>query len=277
MLLSCNSYTGDSVFVMRGRRLAAITSTLVKRHEWRLAVKVIVLRVRLVKGKPPMGDVRLPVNGGAVYLARETMAIDFETFLEMYVDVVFRPECRERFVYDFGAHKGYFAAWALGQGAVGVASYEPQSQNFHYLTQAHDTHSRRDAWSIHRMAGGAFEGVADLYLSSESWAHSMYASLAQSTSTEQVPVTTLSAALAANADRSEGADVVIKANVEGAVADILMSASPEEFMRVVEIWFDYETGSPYQVDDLLEYLGSCGLTEVEKPSDRHFTVRRVRA
>ena len=120
--------------------------TLVGRHDIKPSGREQLLKVhaKLLLHRKVERDVMVNVQGGAVFLAADTARIDLETLKLMYVWRAFNADCRDRVVLDIGAHKGYFAAWALGRGARAVVSCEPQSQNFKYLglAQQHNSASR---------------------------------------------------------------------------------------------------------------------------------------
>ncbi len=107
-----------------------VIRTLAARGELGLALRLIVLDVLIATGHAPTRPVRLPVRGGAVFLGGRSLPIDLETLLLMYVRGVFDAGYAGRVVLDVGAHKGYYAARALGSGAVAVFCYEPESENF---------------------------------------------------------------------------------------------------------------------------------------------------
>jgi len=71
-----------------------------------------------------------------VFLSAETLKADLDTFTEIYLLRVYPPPEQGAVVIDIGAHKGYYATWALANGAAAVISYEPQSANFEALELA---------------------------------------------------------------------------------------------------------------------------------------------
>ncbi|MGD9703649.1 MAG: FkbM family methyltransferase [Acidimicrobiia bacterium] len=254
----------DATRVITGaRHLTVRTRCQLLLVQWRVLLKLPGKRARSIS-----------VPGGSVYIAAETMAIDLAVFVEIWIDRIFPTDCNGRLVIDVGAHKGYFGARALADGALAVVSCEPQSQNFSLLERARRANHRHDCWTIERVAIGSAEGSAQLYVSAESWAHSIHRSMVDSTASEEVAMTTLAAVLRRATADSPDADVVLKVNVEGAAADVLMPATSEDLEHVLEIHLDHEPGSPYSLDDLLGHLASVGLDHVTRSAERLFVITR---
>ena len=64
-------------------------------------------------------------------IGSDNVHVDLQTFAEIFVLREYAPlDVRSAHVLDLGAHKGYFAAWALRRGAAFVSSYEPHPKNF---------------------------------------------------------------------------------------------------------------------------------------------------
>ena len=70
-------------------------------------------------------------------MGRRSAYVDVLTVLDVWNVEMFPAECRGRIVLDVGAHKGYFGAWALSQGAALVVSCEPERSNFARLSRAY--------------------------------------------------------------------------------------------------------------------------------------------
>jgi FkbM family methyltransferase len=256
-------------------RLNGPVAQLLRRGEVHLAVQVLrARRLRSLHRDTP-DTLELHIRGGNALLASRTLAIDLLTFEKVYASDVFPADCRSRVVLDVGAHKGYFGLWALAHGASGVLSYEPQSQNYTYLERTRDENSRKKDWFTFRAAVGRQVGTARLYVSQESWAHSMYSDLAGSTDFEEVEMTSLSDVLSFAADRWPGSRVVMKVNVEGAAADVFLSASAHEYASVESVHFDQEPGSPYDTGELINFLASAGLDKVTVQQGRYYLVQRT--
>ena len=112
------------------------------------------------------GPITLWLSPGSAYR-------DYVTLYGALVDQHFKLDTPSAAVLDVGAHCGYYAAQAFLHGACAVDSYEPEAANYTMLERAHSSSSARDRWQIQHCAIGAADGEADLFISSESWSHSM--------------------------------------------------------------------------------------------------------
>jgi FkbM family methyltransferase len=239
-------------------------------------------------------DFRLVLPGGPVYLSRDSFYIDALVLDYLWNGHVFGASCKDRVVLDLGAHKGYFGAWALKQGASFVISCEPESNNFRVLERIRSDNTRSDDWEVMRVAVGAHPGEVSLFISPESWAHSIYEELVDAASqtrsapwrdylgsggvehsVETVPMVTLATVLERAFENRPGEPIVIKANVEGAAGPILMAATAAELAPVVEVHVDYEAGSPYDIAELLDHLAAAGLGEVREVDEKRWVISRA--
>lgn len=237
-------------------------------------LRLLTVAPRLLGSSTRGPDVSVPLLGGPVFLGGESLYIDALTLNYLWGEGVFSTDWRDRVVVDLGAHKGYFGAWALANGATFVLSCEPSSSNFARLERARRDNVRSAAWDVQRVAVGRTEGVASLHVSSESWGHSIQAGMVDSVSKEQVRVVTLAGLLQQLDPALRDLDIVLKVNVEGSAADILAPAPAEVLHQVVEIHLDHEPGSPYDLDHLLHHLAQQGLDSVERLREKIYVVRR---
>jgi len=212
--------------------------------------------------------------GGPVFLGGESLYVDAMTLGYVWGERVFAPTCHERVVVDIGAHKGYFGAWALANGAVHVHSVEPSSANYRRLEKAQGAHRRSQSWTTERSAVGDAAGMVSLFVSAESWAHSVQAGMVEAVGVERVEMVTLADVLSRLAEDHPDRDYVLKINVEGSAGSILLAASPSDLQRVMEIHMDHEPGSPYDPEDVFRHLSEAGLDDVEPVSDKIFVIRR---
>jgi len=240
-------------------------------------------------------DIRLTLPGGPVYLSRDSLYIDALVLDYLWNGHVFGASCQDRVVLDLGAHKGYFGAWALKHGACYVISCEPESNNFRVLERIRTDNLRSDDWEVMRVAVGAHAGEVSLFVSPESWAHSVYEELVDATrqtrstswtdylegsggvqhSVETVPMVTLATVLESASKNRPGRPVVVKANVEGCAGPLLMAATAAELAPVVEVHVDYEPGSPYDIAELLDHLAAAGLDAVQNVDEKRWKVSRA--
>jgi FkbM family methyltransferase len=229
----------------------------------------------MLANKPPHDDIPVVLPGGTVFLGRDSYDIDALTLGYVWGRRAFPVVCRDRIVLDLGGHKGYFGAWALAQGAVRVYSFEPQSGNHALLTRARDSNVRASAWHCERTAVGESSGTVKLFVSAESWAHSLHGGMIDAVAVEEVPMVTLPELLRRISGNHPAVPVGLKINVEGGAGDILFPATPEDLASVLEIVLDHEPGSPYDITKLLDHLAAAGLGDVTSVRGKLFTIRRT--
>jgi FkbM family methyltransferase len=209
-----------------------------------------------------------------VYIGRDTSYIDTLVLHYIWNEHVFSTNCLDRVVIDLGAHKGYFGAWALQHDALSVISCEPQSDNFRILERTRAANMRSSDWELMRVAVGANAGTVSLFVSPESWAHSVYEDMVDAVSVERVEMVPLATLLAHAVEKWPDHPIVIKVNAEGSAGPILMAVTAAQLAPVVEVQFDHELGSPYDLDELLRHLAASGLGEQSCDGDKLWRVRR---
>jgi FkbM family methyltransferase len=242
----------------------------------RARVQLLYTSLRLAADRPPRHDLVVALPGGPVILGRESFGIDALTLAYVWVQHAFPMAGHGRVVVDLGAHKGYFSAWTLAQGAVHVYSYEPQSDNFDAMMRARMQNSRPGAWTCVQAAVGRAPGTAKLFVTEESWAHSLHGEMVDSISVEEVPMVTLHQVLSHATSHHPGVDVALKANVEGSAGDVLFPAGVEDLAPIVQVNLDHEPGSPYDISTLLAHLANAGLDDVHRVNRKLYMIRRRR-
>jgi FkbM family methyltransferase len=240
----------------------------------RARLRLMGLTPWLLSRRPAKRDVAVPVTGGAVFLGDESLFVDAKTLGYVWNERVFAAACGGRLVLDIGAHKGYFAAWALANGAAYVHSVEPESGNFARLERARQSSAHAGRWSAQRAAIGDANRTVSLFVSNESWAHSIQDGMVDAVSEQTVPMVLLADVLQVLTKEHGGLDVVLKLNVEGSVGSIILPTVPADLERVVEVHLDHEPGSPYELESVLNHLASAGLDRVETVRDKIFLIRR---
>jgi FkbM family methyltransferase len=210
---------------------------------------------------------------GTVFVDGKTSVIDLRTFAQVFLDQVYSGlEFRDCAVIDIGAHKGYFAAYAVLRGAKAVICYEPEDSNFRALSLfAETTEGPERVVELHQEAGGD-DGEAQLYVSSESWCHSTIARPdLKYSKTINVPSRSLSTILLEARKRFTEDDIILKIDAEGAECPLLLNAAVEVLSEVREIIFEFHTFSHCLLQDLVERLSSFGFEyiAVVKQADLH--------
>jgi FkbM family methyltransferase len=159
-------------------------------------------------------------------------------------------------------------------GAAHVHSVEPSTDNFTRLERTRAAHTGRSSWTSEKAAVGDSHGEVDLYLSADSWAHSLHADMVDAVTVESVRMVPLTDVLGRLVAEHAGIPVILKINVEGSVGSILLPADDSALSAVAEVCFDHEPGSPYPVSHVLDHLAAVGLDDVESAHGKIFRVRR---
>lgn len=204
------------------RRRAATVSRTLRRTQLPLRCRLDLLGLALLE-RTPFGEAfALHLPPGPVFLARATLGIDRRQFDYIFEGRHYEIDYKGAAVLDIGAHKGYFAAYALSRGAAAITSFEPESQNFRFLRESAARARRRGVrWEARKEAIGAAAGDTDLFVSVESWSHSVVVRPDPGPGEgrrERVQVVALEPLLTAHTSGR----LIVKLNVEGAECDIVL-------------------------------------------------------
>jgi FkbM family methyltransferase len=205
--------------VVTKRHLSEINGSSGLSVRGRARLQALLLR-ELVLG--PTSFARVPVGDALVEIGNgHEFPVDWKAFVEVFGEQPYAGEYADASVLDVGAHKGYFGAYALAQGASFVASFEPAAVNFAALSRS--AARLRGRWVARNAALGAAAGTQTLRLDRTSWAHSLV-EVERPAGELPVSVVTLGHALA---ELPQGASrTIVKIDAEGSECDILRSAGP---------------------------------------------------
>ena len=208
----------------------------------------------------PSKEYQLHLGGGRLYFGAESLIADQRAFDEIFVETCYPADYRRAVVVDVGAHKGYYGAYALLNGATAVLSYEPERSNFSYL-EACATSFRLHGltWRTFHFAVGSRADQSELYVSNESWCHTLVALPGlEQVSVQTVGLTAMSTILkeakCLPADR-----VVVKVDAEGSECDIVLGTPPAEWRVVDEMFVEVHTFAPCSAKEIVEHLQTAGL------------------
>ena len=206
-----------------------------------------------------------PVRLGpaTVWLSHDDYEIDWASFAFVAVDDAYAADYRDRVVVDIGAHKGYYAAYALLNGARAVVSYEPEQENFALLERAAAAARRRGCdWRARRCAVGFEAGEAELHVMGASWGHALHPPEAFSRheiGRERVRVEALDDVLDDAAELAGGAHVTVKVNIEGEECPTVLRTPPSAWEGIDELFVETHPWAPCGADDLAGHLAPAGL------------------
>ena len=204
-------------------------------------------------------SIRLPI--GEIFTDGQNVAIDFQVLGQVLLDEVYSEvQVRGKVVVDLGAHKGYFAAYALMAGAKAVFSFEPEPTNFACLCRFAETaRLRGKIIEVNQAAAGAVDGELTLYTSSESWRHTTIAGQSEVSGGKlQVPCISLSSILANVRKRFPEEPTVLKVDAEGAECAILLRAPEECFASIREVVFEYHSFADCSLESILARIRVFG-------------------
>lgn len=196
---------------------------------------------------------------GTLYFGRESFSVDRVAYFGIFLEGWYRANYRGATVVDVGAHKGYYAAFALLEGAAEVRSYEPESANFALLERAAATYDR--PWLVTRAAVGSSSGEAKLHVSAESAGHSLFleqrAGSRRTLGSESVAVVAMNDVL--NEASCAGNPVIVKIDAEGSECEIVLGTPVDAWRGVDLVFLEVHHFAPCSTSEIVEHLRSSGL------------------
>jgi len=228
-------------------------------------LRVLLSRRDKIKSLFP---IRLPA--GKAFVDGQNAAADFQVLAQVFLDEVYgKLEFQDRIVIDVGAHKGYFAAYALISGAKAVLSYEPEVVNFSCLARfAGSAKLHGQAIQISQAAVSDTDGEVALYLSPESWAHSILQGQGLSPKNSlRVRSYSLASILRKAEKEFLGRELILKIDAEGVECPLLLNTPAECFAAVKEVVFEYHVFSGCDLRIILDRLQSLGFEYVASIRD----------
>jgi FkbM family methyltransferase len=238
-----------------------------------------VLRVVWARRKKERTYRSIRLHVGKIFVDGQDAVIDFQVLGQVLLDEVYSEvDMRDKVVVDLGAHKGYFAAYALTVGAKAVFSYEPEPTNFACLSRFADTarlHGK--IIEVIQAAAAAADGKLTLYRSDESWRHTTIAGQREGSGGRlQVPCHSLSSILAHVRNRFPEENLILKVDAEGAECPILLRAPEECFASIREVVFEYHAFAGCGLQAILTRIEGLGFEYAAcvKEGDLHVLRRR---
>ena len=236
-----------------------------------------VLRLELLRRVRPRSAYALPFGPATVHLSHDDYEVDWKSLAFVAVDEAYAGHYEGAVVVDVGAHKGYYAAYALLRSARAVVSYEPETANFALLELAAAAfRDRGGEWSTRRCAIGAARGEAELHVMGASWGHALHPPerfAEHEVGVERVRVEALADVLADAIDRSRGARVIVKVNIEGEECATILGTPDTVWQGIDELYVETHPWATCGADELAAHLAPAGLTRIESA---HAAVLRLR-
>jgi FkbM family methyltransferase len=234
-----------------------------------------LLRLELARRVRPRADYALPLGASTVFLSSDDFEIDWASLAFVAVDEAYAGDYRGAVVVDIGAHKGYYGAYALEQGARAVVSYEPETANYGLLARA--AAASRSRWDTHHAAVGAERGEAELHVMGASWGHALHppdAFARYEVGVERVRVEPLADVLAEAVVLAEGARVIVKVNIEGAECPAILGTPPSAWEGIDELYVETHPWAECGAGELAGHLTNAELISGESPHPAVLRLRR---
>lgn len=226
-----------------------------------------LLRLELARRIRARAAYALSHGASTIYLSHDDYEIDWASFAFVAVDEAYAGDYRGAIVVDVGAHKGYYAAYALARGAREVVSYEPETANFALLDRAASAaREQGNAWHTRRCAVGAAPGEAELHVMAGSWGHALHppdAFAVHETGVERVRVDALADVLAEVVARAGGARVIVKVNIEGEECTMILGTHRSAWEGIDELYVETHPWAPCGAAELFAHLAGAGFTRTE--------------
>jgi FkbM family methyltransferase len=237
-----------------------------------------LLGVELARRVRPRPTYTLRLDGATIHLSHEDFEIDWASLAFVALDEAYRGDYRGAVVVDIGAHKGYYAAYALARGARAVVSYEPETANFALLERAAATSG--GSWSTRQCAVGAARGEAQLHVMGASWGHALHPPAAftkHETGIERVRVEALADVLADAVGLAGGARVIVKVNIEGEECATILATAASAWEVVDELFVETHPWASCGADELARHLEEAGLARAESAHPAVLRLQRAAA
>lgn len=234
---------------------------------WRARFQLlyIALKKRIVSSE------EFKVNLGLckIFLSGKDTSTDISTLWGIFVEAFYATDYHKCLVFDIGAHKGYYGAYALLQGAKEVYSFEPENENFESLSRAAKsfrslTHQK---WVVKKSAIGSTNGTIALYVTDRSWSHSMFIHKEAEILRKEIVSMKAFAQVLSQILESKRERIIVKINAEGAGCDIVLGTPIEYWKKVSEVFVTVEPFSPCDSNDILIYLQNAGFDLIGKRGD----------
>jgi FkbM family methyltransferase len=220
-----------------------------------------------------------PVRLGrcVVHLSHDDFAVDRASLRFVAEEEAYAADYRGAVVFDIGAHKGYFGAYALWRRARRVVSFEPESTNLELLeSSAAASRAAGADWQVRAVAVGPVEGEAELHVMSASWGHALHPPhefAEYEVGTERVPVVALADVLAEAGD----ARLVVKINVEGEECSTVLGTPVGAWEGVSELFVETHPWAACTAEELAIHLAPAGLSRGESAHPLVLRLRRAGA
>jgi FkbM family methyltransferase len=252
-----------------------VRSALDRRLPLRTRLGLVAADAR--KRLAPRDLYRVRYGRGSVYLSRADYIVDRKSFDFAVVEGTYATDYDGAVVLDIGAHKGYYAAYAVTNGARAVVTYEPESTNLAVLERTARGYRTGVTWTIRHAAVDARSGRSDLHVMGASWGHALAPPAAfaeHEVGIEPVEVVALADALGETSSLCVESRLVVKVNIEGAECTSILETSAQPWESVSEVFVETHPWATCDASDLAAHLEPAGLIRSESAHPAVLRMRR---
>lgn len=254
---------------IRGQRALEVARLRGRRGLRRELLKMdyfLPLALRRPGTEPLHLQTRSDAASGTLYFGRDSFAVDRIAYFGIFLQGWYQTDYRGAIVIDVGAHKGYYGAFALLEGAHEVRSYEPEAANFAALQRA--AGSFGSSWVVNNRAVSAEAGEVVLHVNVESAGHSIVQETSEKRPTvgsQTVAVVPMAGVLEEAAQ--DGHRLIVKIDAEGAECDIVLGTPVERWRSVDDVFLEIHDFAPCSADAIVDHLTEAGLRVVLREVD----------
>lgn len=212
----------------------------------------------------PVDRIRMR-NGLVLEVRNNNLGSDLAMLDEIWNEECYTPPFvsigEDDIVLDVGANKGYFALYASAKARAGkIFSFEPVPEIYALLKSNIQANRAANVFPFNVAISDRI-GVADIHISSQSGAHSLYRRDGQ-VATISVPTDTIE-----HFCRASGLERIdfLKLDCEGAEYDTILKLSPQTLAAIGKISLEYHEGlSDHTPDELVRFLVRSGFMVARK-------------
>jgi FkbM family methyltransferase len=242
--------------ISRGREEGRVALSVMKCPELAMSGKLSLL---LAKARYHTGrlkrDAVVDCRVARIRFGRESFPFDWYVFDEIFIKRIYRGlrfECAS--VLDLGAHKGYFAVFALSHCATRVVSFEPEAANFRRLAAAAEGVA---GWTVRQEGIAGEAGVRRLRIK-EAWSHKLVLD-GDDGDGVTVPAVALGDVLGTYAHERQ----LVKVDIEGAECEALARTPRDLLARIDELVVEAHADAPCRPAAIVAIAEAAGLSSVE--------------
>ena len=244
-----------------------------------LRTRLDLLRAELRRRLRPKAAYPVRYGPGTVYLSHDDYDVDWESLKFVVADEAYPGDHAGAVVLDLGAHKGYYGAYAIANGARLVVSFEPETANVELLERAAAAYrSETVDWEVRPTAVGSETGEAELHVMNASWGHALHPPdtwAEYEVGTQRVPVEAMTRVLEDAQAVAGEARVVVKVNVEGEECAVVLGTAPEAWEAVAELFVEMHPWAECEARELVAHLAPAGFSQAPSPMAPVLRLRRA--